>query len=236
MWMTAGDGRNSGSARSRKREGVSWRWPSTIIAVIPILLVSCIGPSEQPIGYTLIDETLDESPGKTQIIMNIVVPESASDEELTTLLQQLLQDVGRRTGFRYHERPTVVGIYAYASREHAASGMGQWEAMVTKTPNTIEPSVVIRLGRGIVGEPAVRFGLTRQQRMVAYRQLVDVEDRGQAEAASQFPTDFFRQFERAGELAEQYRQDLADELGITLDQLDEIALEGFQQNWPMPAL
>ena len=176
-------------------------------------------------------------------MMNILVPESATDQELTELLNQLLQDASQRTGFQYHDHPTVVGIYAYASREHAAAGMGQWEAMVAKTPPDPEPSVRIRSGRGTVAEPANRFGLTTQERMVAYRQKVGAEDRGQAEAEREFPTenavdlaDFTRQFERADQLAEQYKQDLADELGITRDQLDEIALEGLQQNWPMPAL
>ena len=175
--------------------------------------------------------------------MNILVPESATDQELTESLNQLLQDASQRTGFQYHEHPTVVAIYAYASREHAGSGMGQWEAMVSKTPLDPEPSVDIRLGRGTVPEPANRFGLTTQERMVAYRQLVGAEDRGRTEAEREFPTenavdlaDFTRQSERADQLAEQYKQELADELGITRDQLDEIAVEGLTQNWPMPAL
>ena len=219
---------------------------AAIIAVISVLPLSCAAPSEQSDsatrGYTLLDETLDETPGKTQVTMNILVPESATDQELTKSLNQLLQDASQRTGFQYHEHPTVVGIYAYASREHAGSGMGQWEAMVSKTPLDPEPSVRIRPGRGTVDEPANRFGLTTQERMVAYRQLVGAEDRGQAEAEREFPTegavdlaDFTKQFERADQLAEQHKQNLADELSITRDQLDEIAVEGLTQNWPMPA-
>ena len=188
------------------------------------------------LGYTLLDETLDESPGKTQVTMNLVVPEAASDQELTALLNQLLRDVRQRTGFQYHEHPTVVAIYAYGSREHAESGMGQWEAMVSKTPLDYEPSVRIRAGRGTTGEAASRFGLTRQERMAVFGQLVGAGDRGQIEAESEFPTNLIRQFERADQLTEQYKQDLADELGITREQLDEISVEGLQQNWPMPTL
>lgn len=190
---------------------------------------------DKTLGYTLLDESLDESPGKTQVTMNIVVSEAATDRELTALLNQLLHGASQRTGFRYHEHPTVVGIYAYASRQHAKSGRGQWEAMVAKTPLDPEPSVRFRPGRGTVEEPANRFGLNRQERMVAYGQLVGAEDRGNAEAQREFPTDFRRQLERADQLGEQYKQDLAAELGITRDQLDEIGVEGLQQNWPMPA-
>ena len=93
---------------------------AAIIAVISVLSLSCAAPSEQSDsatrGYTLLDEDLDETPGKTQVTMNILVPESATDQELTELLNQLLQDASQRTGFQYHEHPTVVGIYAYASR------------------------------------------------------------------------------------------------------------------------
>ena len=214
--------------------------PLAVISVTSILLLSCAAPNEQfggaTRGYTLLDDTLDESPGKAQVTMNILVPESATDQELTALLNRLLRDASQRAGFQYHEYPTVVAIYAYASQDHGESGMGQWEAMVSKTPLDLEPSVRIRLGRGTVEEPANRFGLTRQERMAAYRQLVGAEDRGQAEAEREFPTDFSRQFERADQLGEQYKQDLADELDITRDQLDEIGVEGLQQNWQMPAL
>ena len=229
-------------------------WSSPPAAIIAVLSLSCAAPSEQSDsatsseqpaseqpaseaavvfdssnsatrGYTLLDEDLDETPGKTQVTMNILVPESATDQELTELLNQLLQDASQRTSFQYHEHPTVVGIYAYASREHAAAGMGQWEAMVSKTPLDPEPSVRIRPGRGTVEEPATSFGLTREERMAAYRQLVLAHDRAQAEG---------RTSEQADQLTEQYTQDLVDELGITHDQLDAIRYEAFQQNWPMP--
>ena len=209
------------------------------MAVIAALPLSCTVQDERVVGatpgYTLLDEFLDESPGKTQVTMNILVPESATDQELTALLSQLLQDASRRTGFRHHAHPTVIGIYAYASREHAELGMGQWEAMVAKTPLNPEPPVRIRLGRRAVEECANRFGLTMQKRMAAYKQLVRAERRGHAEAEREFPTDFSRRSEQAHQLGEQYKQDLADELGITRDQLDEIGTEGLLQNWPMPA-
>ena len=86
------------------------------------------------------------------------------------------------------------------------------------------------------------LGLTTQERMAIYRRLVNAEDRGQAEADRVFPTenavttaDFTRHFELVDQLQERYRQELADELGITRDQLRGIGNEGARQNWPMPA-
>ena len=163
--------------------------------------------------YALLDETVDESPDKTQVTINLAVPEAASDQELTALLSQLLRDASQRTGFRYHASPTTVSIFAYASREHAESGMGQWEAMVLKTPLDPEPSVRIRSGRGTTDEDGSRFGLTRQERMAVFGQLVRAGDQGRTEAESEFPTDLTRQFERADQLTDRYKQDLADALG-----------------------
>lgn len=74
-----------------------------------------------------------------------------------------------------------------------------------------------------------------------YRRLVSAEDRGQAEADRVFPIenavtidDFTQHFELVDQLQERYRRELADELGITRDQLRGIGNEGARQNWPMP--
>ena len=190
--------------------------------------------------------------------MNIVVPESVSDEELTALLNQLLQETRQRTGFQYHEHPTVVGIFAYASREHAASG--RWEAMATSLPDrsvytwnaagvAFETSVSFRYGRGTAQEPEIRFGLTRQERMDAYKEEVRAEIRGHREAERESLAAFGKppyRLEPLGDewktiselrdrLIEQYKLELADELSITRDQLQELQEEGFDQNWVAPA-
>ncbi len=81
---------------------------------------------ETAIQYTVVDDSVDESPGKTQVTLNVLVPESASEADLRNLLDGLYREASGRTGFRHHRNPTVIGIYAYPSREHAGSGMGQW--------------------------------------------------------------------------------------------------------------
>jgi len=48
--------------------------------------------------------------------------------------------------------------------------------------------------------------------------------------------DFARQNDLASELEEQYKGELATELGLTREQLSEISLEGSQNNWPLPQL
>ena len=186
--------------------------------------------------YTLLERVLDESPGKTQLRMDIVVSDRASDEELASLLRHLYQESNKLSGFKYHDHPTVVALYAYPSREHAASGMGQWMAMLIKTPAEAEPAISLRPGRGAgVGEED-RFGLTEQEREDAYKKLVIAEDRGQRDAEQEFPEDFEKQFDRAKQFSIDNKAALARELGITPEQLDSIGLEGLLKNWPIPAL
>lgn len=192
------------------------------------------GLSESPsVEHTIINDTLDESPGKTQVTVNLLVPEDVSEEALRALLGQLYSEASQRSGFQYHDNPTVIGIYAYPSREHLAAGMGQWSGMVLKTPSDSEPRVMIGRAVGLTVEPEARFGYSEEERKQIYRRLVAAEDRGDAEAEEREPTDVMKQTDLSFELGDRYKDELAEELGITREQLSEIAAEAFGKNWPM---
>ena len=63
--------------------------------------------------------------------MNILVPESATDQELTDLLNQLLQDASQRTGFQYHDHPRSLAFThtpaANTRRQAWANGKPWWQ-------------------------------------------------------------------------------------------------------------
>lgn len=192
------------------------------------------GEASSLLEHSVLDRQLSETPGKTQVSTDILVPEDASDEDLTSLLRHLHEEESRRSGFKYHDHPTVIGIYAYPSREHAASGMGQWLAMLTKTPTDDEPSIRLRPRGDASNGQEERFGLSEQQRKDAFQRTVRAEDRGQREAEREFPSDLRRQYERADQLADEYKAALAQEIEITREQLYEIGVEASQKNWPLP--
>ena len=113
--------------------------------------------------------------------------------------------------------------------------------MLSKTPLDDEPIVRIGLSVGRSEPPSERFGLTTQERVQVFQRILTAGDRGQADAEREAPigdtptlADFQKQGDLASELEEQYKGELASELGLTRDQLDEISLEGLQNNWPFP--
>ena len=223
------------------------------VGMVAVLAVGCspspeVDPQQSSqvarspsIQYTVIADKADESPGKTQVVIDLIVPQDAPEAGLREVLRLLYDEASQRTGFQYHSTPTVIGIYAYPSREHAESGMGQWSAMLSKTPGDDEPAISIGLSVGQPQPPPERFGFTTDERMQIFRRIVTAGDRGQADAESQAPlgdtptlADLTRQTDLASELEEKYKGELAAELGLTREQLSEISLEGLQNNWPFP--
>lgn len=215
-------------------------WLFAALMLFTMFLFSgCNAPESEAstlLDYTVLDEIQDESPGKALVSMDILVSEYATDAELTDLLLHMHGELTRRSGFQYHDHPTVIAIYAYPTREHAESGMGQWVAMVTTGPTHPEPDVAIKSYRDTSREEDVRFDLSEQQRKDVFKAIVRAEDRGQREAESEIPDDFQRQYDRSDELAEEYKLALGLEFGLTLEELAEISREGLEKNWPFPAM
>lgn len=196
------------------------------------------------ISHTVLNEDISEKPGKTQIKMDILVSEEASDSELRTLLKSLYQEAGSRTGFKYHTHPTVVAIYAYPSREHAESGVGQWSAMLTKSPMDQEPKISIDISVSLDDTAeAFRFGYSLDERKEIYKGIVEAGDRGGKEAEKRYPSqdtdelaEMQRRFDYADEIADKYKNELAKELELSREQLEEIGREGLINNWAMPRM
>jgi hypothetical protein len=184
----------------------------------------------------MLGDEVNETPGKTQVTQNLLVKRDITDTDLRTLLSRRYEEARQRSGFRYHEHPTVVAIYAYSSREHAESGMGQWVGMLSKTPGDSVPRITIHASVGTTSAEEERFGLSEARRRDVYKQIVLAEDRGQADAERKHPTDLAAQFKLASELSNAYKDALAKELKLAPDELKEIATEGFTKNWPMPRL
>ena len=127
-----------------------------------------------------------------------------------------------------------MAIYAYQSREHAESGMGQWVGMLLQTPGDSVPIITIHTSVGKPSTKEERFGLTEVQRRGVYKRIVEAEDHGQAGAELKHPTDYVKQARLASELSDANKDALAKELKLTSSQLKEIAEEGLTKNWPIP--
>ena len=168
--------------------------------------------------YQVIGEETYDAPVKTQVVLKILVPGDTSEASLDALLRELYSSVAARRGYKYHNTPTNVFVYAFTSREFAESGMGQWIAMLAKTRSDSEPKVSFNEAQLAQrsATPEAKFGLSEDERKEFFKEIVRVED------------------ETEGRATDDAKERLAEEYGVTRQQLDEIGVEGVLKDWPFP--
>lgn len=83
-----------------------------------------------------------------------------------------------------------------------------------------------------------RFGYTESERRQIWEDIIRAEDRADVEALQIYP-DMSPYDEWRGlfdELAYMYKSELAQKLGLSYEQLGEIAFEAIEKDWPFPPL
>jgi len=202
--------------------------------------------------YQILDDETYDAPVKTQVAVKLLVSGEITQEGLEELLGDFYREIMTRRGFKYHESPTNVYIYAYTSKERAESG-SLWIAMLDKSYSDSGPTISINERQlALLGqEPETRLGLTEEQRMAIFGEIVRAEDRASAEAMAKYPDlipgspgysqeaflqQLDRQFEEMDRLEERYKEELATKYGLTREQLKLIVSEGLSKDWPIPPL
>jgi len=85
-----------------------------------------------------------------------------------------------------------------------------------------------------------RFGFSVNERREIFRRIVRVEYRAQKEAELRYPnelqvSEIHKKLDYSDKLSDKYKNELARELEISLDELKEVSQEGILHNWAMPA-
>ena len=197
--------------------------------------------------YSILSEDVYDIPLKTQVELNILVSGEISETGLKALLNKLYSSTKAKKGFKYHNSPTNIYIYAFTSKERAESGMGQWIAMLQESPGDLGPRISIskRQIAQLGAKPEERFGLSETNRIEIWKEYVLAEDRAWEKAEERYPfntglsqSQFQKQAEKLTlfrqQLEKQYKGELAKKYGLTLEQLKEIADEGVTKDWPLP--
>jgi len=142
-------------------------------------------------NYSVLNENVYDIPLKTQVELNILVSGEISETGLRALLNQLYSSTKARKGFKYHDSPTNIYIYAFTSKERYESGMGQWIAMLQKSYGDVSSKISVneRQIAQLGAEPEEKFGLSETTRRQIWSEIVKAEDRATKEAEERYPLD-----------------------------------------------
>jgi len=192
----------------------------------------------------VLDSDIYDGPIKTQIALDVLVTEKDFDPaELRALLMHLYKAARSRTGFKYRTNPNAAYVYIYPTREHFASGMGQWIGMVAKAASDEAPQYTIREDRFPQNLPQddVRFGKAESERRAIFAELVRAEDRAQREADRAYPPQRMKNRNNVKDYAEllqrltkEYTDEVLRKHNLSEEQAQAISVEGITENWPMP--
>ena len=94
--------------------------------------------------FKVLKKDVYDAPIKTQIELNILVYGKISEDGLKQLLNNLYIIYSQEHGFKYHDIPTHIAIFAYTSNELFEAEMGQWIARLLKTSENGQPQIDIK--------------------------------------------------------------------------------------------
>lgn len=202
------------------------------------------------LSYKILKEDIYDAPVKSQVSLNILVPQKSSENELRSLLTHLYSKYSKRNNLKYHDYPTNIYIYAYTNQERANSEMGQWLAMLAKSSGDIQPTFKFndREYKSLNNSQENRFGLSESKRKLIWREIILAEDRARQEAETLYPltveyiqnnpnggeSQLKKQSEMLNILSQKYKNEIAKKYSITINQLKHISVEGLEKDWTYP--
>jgi hypothetical protein len=221
--------------------------------ILAIILSDCGNTStksleaSQLLKYSILSEDIYDIPLKTQIKINVIIEDSLINKEnIKSCLTQLYDETIIRTGFKYHNNPTNIYIYAFTSIDKAKSGMGQWVAMISKGYNDKLPSINIsEIQLNAIDEKEVnKWNFTYIQRQEIWSKIIYLEDRSRLEADEKYPLDkpgiTINEIKQNSELMkvlkDKYIRKLAKEFNVDKAIIDSIGFEGIVNGWAFPKI
>jgi len=199
----------------------------------------------QIIEHLVHNEDIYDAPIKTQVTLDVIIgKKEITEQNIKDLLTSLYEKTKKRTGFKHHENPTNIYIYAYTTKEKAESGMGQWVGMISKSYSEINPKISIseRQINSLNEVDEERWGLSQKQRLEIWNKIIHLEDKSQKEADAKYPlgkagitmTNIDKNTELMRKLKKKYEIELAKEYGIENSIIDSVGIEGIKKDWAFP--
>jgi len=192
----------------------------------PPRTVKAVPSIQAPIvpDYRVLDEKVHDAPNKTMVVVTIIVTGRLSEAGLAALLSKIHFQTTGKTGFRYHETPTNVYIYAATDIDRAASYLwiarSEWNVSESRPTISVNQNQLAQ--RDVPGE--TKAGLSEQKRREIWKEIVWGEDVIDATL-------------EAGNViarTEALGRQLAGKYGVSPDTIKAIKIEALQKEWPLP--
>lgn len=217
-------------------------------------------PSSTPssttiVGTTIVGEKIMDSRLKNMLLWHVVIENMGklSESYLRKTLNDLYREAGQKRIFKCHDGcATQILIYLYTSRDHYESGEGQWVAMLSEHKD-FDKSPQISIRNDLLAQQdqpdSIKFGFSEPERKLIFTMIGRAEDRASNESEIRYPVgnvldsrwnsdgkEGARALERMGymdSLAANYKEKIAQQLGLSISLLAEINIEGLTKNWPL---
>lgn len=178
-------------------------------------------------SFSVVDGKSDDTPLMTLVETRIVVDAPFSRQRVTEALKSQFQSDSERTGFKYHDTPTHVRVFAFARRETALAGWGHAIGRIEKMGPEDKQEIFVDdrlLAEWNKPEETIN-NMQQEQRFKicsAYWLSLTASLKSEKEKG-RFPS--------ADQLSEPIKNTLVKQYGITMKQLKEILLEGDVKGW-----
>lgn len=122
-------------------------WTKITMGIICLWVIIAIisRQKNETIEYTIIKEELYDVPIKTQITLNLLVPNDITELNLRLLLESLYINYKNKKGFKYHDSLTNFYVYAYTTMKKYEADWGEWVAMLEKGYDDTQSTIRINM-------------------------------------------------------------------------------------------
>ena len=196
-------------------------------------------------------------------LYKVVVSSRIKENQVRQIVEKIIGDITKKdidideiTLFLYSDKELIDGMYDVAKATWAPYGsLGNVTPEIARSNNRTNYKISVKVKENLEkylqkrNKSEDKFGLTEDKRRQIYKEIVNSEDRAQAEADRQYPisgrstwnlsqSELLNRMDKNTELMrrleEKYKFDLMKKYRITREQLKEIIYEGLSENWPMP--
>lgn len=193
----------------------------------------------------------------------VVVSSEIKENQVRKTVEKIISDITLKDNdideislLLYSDKELANGMYDVARATWAPNGkLGNVTPEIAKTNNRTNYKLEIQIAENLEqylqkrAQSEEKFGLTEAERRKIFKAIVAAEDKSWAEADKKYPVSgrtvwdlskselrsrMDRNTDLAQKLGDQYENELAKKYDLTREQLKEITVEGFEENWPMP--